>query len=855
MNPKAYRLPAQVLPTRYDIELDARLGREDFHGKVAIQLDIRQSVSSIELHAVELVLSDARLAVGGKTLDGNIQQDADREMATISFGETLHAGPATLEIAFAGSVSKGLDGLYLAKDGPEQCLCTQCEETDARAIFPCFDEPTFKAQFAWKITTAPDVTVLANGPRVSVESSDGGNSKTWTFAPTKKMSSYLIALVIGDVASTPEEEVNGTPLRVYALRGKEHMGRFARDFTKRLLPWYEEYFAAPYHFDKYDQVAVPGFAAGAMENSGLVLFRQSLLLLNPQTSSWNAEKSVAHVVAHEFAHMWFGNLVTMKWWDDLWLNEAFAEWMSYKAIDALSPEYELWNDFQSGRIRAMSSDALESTHPIYSKVETPAEAAEMFDVITYEKGCAVMRMLESFLGEDAFRAGMRTYMKEFAEGNAAGADLWRHMETAAGHPVTQIMNSWVAQGGYPIVRVSLEGATLKLSQKRFFSSPSAGADNTQTWHVPLIVRYEDDKGIQQVRHLLSEREGTISLDVQGDLKWVHANADEIGFYRQDLDEELQRRLLANIDKLSPMEQMGLLSDQWAVTRNGTQPITRFLAVESSMMDTQNYNVLDKVVGYLYNLEWLLEDAADEAAMNNFRAWVDSCFKKRMAQLSYEPKAGESQNDAQSRVSLVAAMTLLAQDEEAQRQAREWADKEAQDPSAVDANLAGLYVAASARSGDLARFERYVDIYKQRKNSASSPQERDRYLNSFGFFKQPQIVAQTLQLMEDRTIPQEAVMPMLRTMLGQRHTQLQAWDFMRAHWDYVLTLGTLSIPDLVGASGNLPASRRDELVEFYDKNLNGMAEQSYARAIETMDQLDEFSRRARGGVVEWFARQT
>lgn len=853
LNPKAYRLPTHVLPSRYDIEIDARVGREDFHGKVSIQLDIQESRNSIELHALDLALSEARLTVGSKALTGDIKQDADREMAEISFGEALPVGLASLEIAFDGHVSKGLEGLYLAKDGPEQCLCTQCEETHARAIFPCFDEPIFKAQFAWKITTAPEATVLANGPLLSMDAIGDGNSKTWTFAPTKKMSSYLIALVIGDVASTPEEVVNGTPLRVFALRGKEQMGAFAEAFTKRLLPWYEEYFDAPYHFDKYDQVAVPGFAAGAMENSGLVLFRQSLLLLNPQTSSWAAEKSVAHVVAHEFAHMWFGNLVTMKWWDDLWLNEAFAEWMSYKAINALSPEYDLWDDSQSGRIQAMSSDALKSTHPIYNKVETPADAAEMFDVITYQKGCAVMRMLESFLGEEAFRAGMRTYMKEFAEGNASGADLWRHMEAAAGHPVTQIMTSWVAQPGYPIVSVSLDGPDLKLSQKRFFSSPTAPADNAQAWHVPLIIRYEDGTGVHEVRHLLSDREGTVTLNVQGDLKWAYANADEIGFYRQNLDESLLKRLLANLDKLTPMEQMGLLSDQWAVTRNGTQAITRFLDVESAMLGTQNYNVLDKVVGYLYNLERLLEDAGDEAALNNFRAWVDTSFKDRMSQLSYEPQPGESRNDSQSRVSVVAAMTMLAHDKAAQAQAREWAGKEAQDPASVDADLAGLYVAASAKSGDMALFDQYVDIYRQRKNSGSSPQERDRYLNSFAYFEQPEILARTLHLMEDRTIPQEAVMPMLRNMLGRRHTQLQAWDFMRTHWDYMLKLGTMSLPSLVSASGNLPVSRRAQMVDFYDHNLNGMAEQSYARALETMDQLDEFSRRTRGDVVGWFKK--
>ncbi|MDQ3929615.1 MAG: M1 family metallopeptidase, partial [Chloroflexota bacterium] len=277
-NPKAYRLPTSALPRRYDIEIDARLGRRETFGKVTIQLDVQESTNSVELHAVHQTLKDARLTYGGNIIEGRIEQDEDREIAIISFDDAIPVGEATLEVAFDGEVSNGLEGLYLSKDGPEELLCTQCEETAARDIFPCFDEPTFKAQFAWKVTTSPEATVLANGPLLSVEESADGQSKTWTFAPTKPMSSYLVALVIGDVASTEEENVNGTPIRVYAMRGKEFMGQYAHDFTRRLLPWYEDYFGVPYHFDKYDQVGVPGFAAGAMENSGLVLFRQSMLL-------------------------------------------------------------------------------------------------------------------------------------------------------------------------------------------------------------------------------------------------------------------------------------------------------------------------------------------------------------------------------------------------------------------------------------------------------------------------------------------------------------------------------------------------------------------------------------------------
>src|SRR5687768_2910403 len=253
MNPKAYRLPTHVIPRRYDIDIDVRLGREEFSGKVAIQLDINEACEAIELHARDLEITDASLKVGGKELKGKVEPNSQSEMVAIEFEETAHTGRATLDLVFDGKVSKGLEGLYLAQDGPEKCLCTQCEETDARAIFPCFDEPTFKAQFAWKVTTAPDVTVLANSPLISKSDSADGKSRTWEFAATRPMSSYLVALVIGDMAGTPEEVVNGTPIRVWALTGKEQMGEFAHEYTKRLLPWLEEYFGVPYHFDKYDQ--------------------------------------------------------------------------------------------------------------------------------------------------------------------------------------------------------------------------------------------------------------------------------------------------------------------------------------------------------------------------------------------------------------------------------------------------------------------------------------------------------------------------------------------------------------------------------------------------------------------------
>jgi puromycin-sensitive aminopeptidase len=854
-NPKAYRLPHNVLPRRYDIEVDARVGRPTFTGKVTIQVDIQESESSIELHAHELLtLNEASLTVGNDTSQGRISQDSEREMARIDFDRPLPKGEATLVITYDGHISPTLEGLYLAKDGPEQCLSTQCEETDCRKIFPCWDEPAFKAHFAWTITTDPENTVLTNGPLVSAKESTDGRSKTWKFAPTKLMSSYLCAVVIGDIAGTKEEIVNGTPIRVWTIRGKEDMGRFAHDYTRKVLPYYEDYFQAPYHYDKYDQVAVPGFAAGAMENSGLVIYLQSALIMNPQTASWAAEKTIAHVIAHETAHMWFGNLVTMAWWDDLWLNEAFAEWVSYKAVNALSPDYKIWNDAQGGKISALAADALESTHPIYEHVETPAEATELFDAITYQKGCSVLRMLENFLGEDAFRTGLRAYIREFAESNATGADLWRHLASASEQPVAEIMQSWIAQGGYPVVKIALQGAgqdaALLLSQRRFYSSPTAKGQK-QLWHVPVVIRYEDAGGVHEKHVRVAEPQMNLPLPVQGDLKWLYGNSEEIGFYRQDVDQALLKKLLASLDSLSPVEQAGLLSDQWALTRNGTQNITAFLDVLSAMMRLKDYTILENVVGRLHTLLIFLKEAGDEQALASFKAWVEERLEAQMDELGYQPREGESQEDSQRRISLISAMAIVASTSEAIAQATTWADREADNPASVSGDLADVFVFAAAQHGDRARFDRYVRIYKARRSASASPQESNRYLYSLPAFEAPELVDATLGLLDNGTIPQEAIGRVLAAMLNLQHSKLAAWNYMKTHWAVIRNLGDMWTGRLVETTSQLPGSQRADMVAFYGAHLQGVAEMSYARALETLDQLTEFKARTRDDLVGWF----
>ena len=853
MSTSTYRLPNHVSPRRYDIKLDARLGREDFFGSVTIQLDVHEEKDTIDLHAKGLAVNQANLMIDEQTHQAEITPDPDNERIVLQFSQPFRMGEASLELTFTGKVSQSLKGLYLAQDRPEQMLCTQCEATDARGIFPCFDEPTFKAQFAIEITTSPDMTVLANGPLLSVEENDSG--KTWKFAPTKTMSSYLVAFAIGNIASTPEQVVNGIPLRVWAMQGKEQLGAFAQEYTARLLPWYEEYFGVPYHFDKYDQIAVPGFAAGAMENSGLVLFRQHLLLMQPESTSWMQEKSIAHVIAHEFAHMWFGNLVTMQWWDDLWLNEAFAEWMSYRVISTLSPEYKIWDDFE-GLLHqfVFGGDALESTHPIYNKVETPAQAEELFDAITYGKGSAVMRMLENFLSPEVFRNGLRTYMQEFGERNARGSDLWRNLQAASQQPVTKIIESWILQGGHPFITVRLEtangGQQLQVSQKRFFSNPNAPQDNDQLWQVPLIIRYADDSGTHDIRHLLADASDTVALQVNGELHWCHVNADQVGFYRQNLTGALLDKVLNHLNQLSSREQIGLLADQLALTRSGNQSITQFLKVLTAIATQgDSYNLLFQVVGHLHTLERMVEDIGDPSVTDSFRKWVRGLFKERLDMLGFAPATDETDEISQQRVSIINAMASPGHDQETVTQARIWAEREAEDPQSVNSNLAATFVAINAQFGDEEVFKKYINIYQKRKASGAPPQTINRYLQSLSEFRDPELISQTLSLLDEGVIPNEATIPGLIQMLRARHSQLTAWKYIKDNWEKINEIGMGGSP-LIKAAGNLPYSMRNDFVEFCDAHVKGVSDMSYAQGLETMDQLAEFQARTKDDLAEW-----
>ncbi|MHB1844971.1 MAG: M1 family metallopeptidase, partial [Deltaproteobacteria bacterium] len=500
-----FRLSMSVRPRRVEARLSVDLEARAFTGREAISVSLAGPEDELVLHAVELDIGRASFRTAGREIVASgIELVAASETAILRFPERLPAGEGTLTLDWHGRFSKGLRGLYLAKS----IAVTQFEACDARRVFPCFDEPAFKAVWALTLEVPKDAIALANGAPKE-ERPVGEGRKLVAFEETPPLSSYLVALAVGPLAGTPAQKARRVPVRTWAVPEKVGLAAFGQDVAVNVLPRLEDYFGLPYGFGKVDQVGIPDFEAGAMENAGLVTYREVALLLDPKTASLPVLKRVAEVVTHELSHQWFGNWVTMAWWDDLWLNEAFATWMSYKIVDGWRPEWRVWLDFDQAKASALHLDALRSTHPIRNaEVKNAAEATESFDAITYEKGGAVLRMIEGYLGERPFREGIRAYMKKHGKANATADDLWGALEGASKEPVVELANAWIREPGYPLISARLTGRQLSLSQRRFFSEPGVRADSH--WPVPIVLKFKEGKVVREHRLLLRE-DGDVTL--------------------------------------------------------------------------------------------------------------------------------------------------------------------------------------------------------------------------------------------------------------------------------------------------------------------------------------------------------
>lgn len=799
---KNFRLPLDVRPVRYHTHLAPDLKAGTFDGRLELEVQIDQPRREIYLHANALQVTRARARVAGKTVKAKAVADLESETVTLTFDEELPKGMAVLDVAWTGMFSPGLRGLYRA--GP--LAVTQFEAADARRVFPCFDEPAFKAVWRVNLIGIPQGAVaIGNGAVVKDQIEENG-LRTIRFADTPKLSSYLIALCIGDLDAHPAQDVRGSAVRTWAVPEKKALTAFGQEVAVAVLPLLEDYFAQPYAYGKVDQIGVPDFEAGAMENAGAITYREVALLLDPKTAPLNVQKRVAEVITHELSHQWFGNLVTMVWWDDLWLNEAFATWMAYKIVNQWRPGWRVWMDFEVGKGAALHLDALKSSHPIRAEIRNAEEAGESFDAITYEKGGAILRMIEGYLGEDAFREGIRLYMRTHREKNATADDLWGALAESSGQPILELANGWIRKVGYPLVSVAEREGKIVLSQRRFFSDPDAREDGEGTrWLVPVVLRWKDRAGLKEKRVLLREFEETLDL---GEVEWVMANVGARGFYRVHYELDLLKRL--DVPALGPEEKMSLVSDQWALVRAGVEKVGAFLHLLASLNHEPDHVVLDEVIARLSFLEHRCVADQDRSP---FQAWVRGLFAGSGADLGWDPSSGEDDDRKLQRAAVLRALALIARDPaiigEAQERFRLHLSKH---PHPVDPNLLDIVVAAAARAADSKLFEHLLSHAA----TELDPAAKRRYLHALAMVEHPDLTARSVELALSPSVQMQDFASYLATLLGNRHTREAAWQLIESRWDEVRKKGDspMITRRIVESLGNLPDRKHLAAIEVF-----------------------------------------
>jgi puromycin-sensitive aminopeptidase len=848
---KNFRLPSDIRPRSYDADLRIDLAEGRFEGALTIALELPAACREIVLHAVDLeVTSAAMLPVGGRA---TAAYDAISQTVTLTFDQELPVGGAKLAIAYRGGFSPGLRGLYRA--GP--LAVTQFETADARRLFPCFDEPAFKAVWRLSVSGVPDGAVALSNGVATREEPDGRAGRRVTFAPTPPLSSYLIALIVGPIVPSVVAQVRDVPVRTWTTEDKRHLAAFAQETATAVLPRLEDYFGLPYPFGKLDQIGVPDFEAGAMENAGAVTFREVALLADPATAPLAVQKRVAEVITHELAHQWFGNLVTMAWWDDLWLNEAFATWMAYKIVDDWRPSWRIWMDFEGGKGVALALDALVSAHPIRAEVKNAEEAGESFDAITYEKGGAVLRMLEGFLGADRFRDGIRLYMRRHREANATADDLWGALGEASGQPILEMANGWIRQTGYPVIALSVErgGAdapsVVRLHQRRFFAEGDAAVRPAAVrWLVPIVLRFRDATGVKEQAILLAEESARVPIAAEGPVAWCIGNAEARGFYRTSYDADALARLLPAVAELSPAERVVLISDAWALVRAAEAPIEQFLELVASLRDELDHVVLDELVGRLSLIEHRFVADADRARFGTF---VTDVFGARAAALGWGPADGASEDDERRlrRSVLLRALVLLAREPAAVREAEARLPRAA-GPSSLDPNLLDIVVTAAARGANEARFE---DL-RTRARTEGDPAAKRRYLHALARIETPELSARAVELALGADVPMQDFSSYLGVLLGNRATREAAFRLIRDRWAETRAKADspMILRRLVEGLAALPERRHlDEVRTFLQTHPIDGAKQATAQTLERMQMDAALRDRIIGPIGVWLRR--
>src|SRR5271165_4920679 len=812
----AQRLPGGANPDHYALTVNMNFSNNTYDGDETIDLTLTKPSNTITLNALEIDFHEVTITAAGQTQTAKVSSDTKNEMATFNVDNPLPAGAATVHIKFTGHLNDKLRGFYLSTYKGRKYEVSQMESTDARVAFPCFDEPAYKATFTITAIVDKGDIAISNGEIVS-DTPGPGDKHTIRFSTSPKMSSYLVALTVGDWKCA-SDQVDGIKLNVCTVPGKENLTRFPLDATKAILHYYNNYYAMKYPLPKLDQIAVPDFQAGAMENWGAIIYRETALLIDEKTNSIGAKQDVADTIAHEVAHQWFGDLVTMEWWDDIWLNEGFATWMTPHPVAQWKPEWMENQDVVDNTVRSLTVDSVQNTRPIHQEAETRGEIESLFDGIAYGKTAAVLHMLESYLGHDTFRAGVNLYLKEHAYGNATASDFWDAMTRSSKQPIDQIMPTFVMQPGAPFVGVEAKceggNTTLTLSQKRYLKTPDAfNAPNDQIWQIPVCAKgvTETSAGKQEC-FLLTQRQQQFTL--KGCSKFVFPDAGALGYYHFDYDAAALHQLGNAVEQvLTPEERMALVSNEWALMRIGKHSVGNYLALADQLKDTPGADLLRN---FGERLTFISNYLVTDADRPQFQAWLRNAFSPMMQQLGYSARPSDTPEQKEKRSILFRTLGNVAEDPAVIQQARTLVQQYMKDPASVDPTLAGAVVAVAARHGDA---ELYAQ-YKAHLQKVKSPQDYYRFFYGLAEFPQQALVKETLASTLTPEVRGQDLY-ILINLLANPPSQNASWDFIRQNFDALMKktgggLGGVGI-FLYGAQTFCTPEKASELKQFFDQH--------------------------------------
>lgn len=790
--PEFVRLSKAVTPVNYTVELKPCLTTFVFDGQITIDLNINSGTSYIELNSAELKYDKAILEYpdGSKVETSKVALSDETEVAKLEFAAPLKVGTAKLHIKYIGNLNDKLKGFYRSKyihpNGEERyAATTQFEAADARRALPCWDEPACKATFDVTLVADESKTVLSNMPLIETLPVEGSPTlKKFKFQRTPIMSTYLLAFVIGEFDYLEDKDRNGVIIRCYTPLGKKELGRFALEVAVKTLPFYVDYFKIDYPLPKLDMIAIADFAAGAMENWGLVTYRDTCLLCDQKNSALVSKQRVAIVVGHELAHQWFGNIVTMEWWTHLWLNEGFASWIEYLCVDFCLPELDIWTHFVTDDYcRALELDSLKSSHPIEVPVGPPSEVDEIFDAISYSKGASTIRMLHNYIGDEAFRVGLHNYLEKFKYKNALTEDLWEALGDASKKPVNELMHLWTSQTGYPFINVShfvndKKETVLKLHQSRFFSNGSKPTpEEDYLWKVPISVVTQSSYPEVHKSFLLEKRSDEINLGVVPENDWIKLNKNTIGLYRTNYSPELLARCVNLIkeQKLHPTDRLGLQSDVFALSEAGLLPATEVLKFVEGFSNETNVVVWRDLISNLLKLAHILLNTDFQ---EDFKAFIIRLIKPISQKLGWDQIPEESGLQGMCRGTILRTLGINGDAETIAEAKKRFAAHLNGDLIPADIRTA-VYASVLSDANETV-LQQFIDLH----NKADLQEEKMRLCTSLGSVRKPELITKVLEFALSPAVRSQdsvTVIISVSNNTSTKHSSDLAWGFVKARW--------------------------------------------------------------------------